>query len=93
MELMLAVAPFVSIGYNADFFIEELDRLVDAYPRETCLVLEKVLENYKPTYDFEDRLKDLLIKLEKHGERKAVLSYLDQLRGLQGFTDLFKQLS
>ena len=89
-HLMLAVAPYVSIGYNANHFIEELDRLVESFPSEVSMILGKVLESHKPTYDYEDRLKKLLHKLSDKGHKEAALVYADKLRHLSGFIEFFK---
>ena len=90
---LLAVAKHVKVGYNADTFIEELDRLVEIDPARVSSVLEKVLDAYDPDYDYEDRLKRLLIKLAQSGRRNDVLIYADRIRRLPGIEQLFKQLS
>ncbi len=51
------MAPYVNVEYNADTFIEELDRLVEQDPAKISLVLGKVLEEYDPDFDDEDRLR------------------------------------
>jgi hypothetical protein len=93
VSLLLAVAQYVGVGYNADNFIEELDRLVEQDPENVSLVLGKVLETYEPDYDYEDRLKKLLIKLAKSGRQEDALFYADRTRKLPGFDQLFKQLA
>ncbi len=93
MDLMLDVAPFVSVAHNADDFIEELDRLLEEYPSEVSSLLGKVLENYKPSYDYQDRLKNLLTRLAGNGKRDDALRFTDQLRYLSGFNQLFKTLT
>lgn len=92
IRLLMAVAPHVKVGYNADNFIEELDRLIEQDPAKVSSVLGKVLEAYEPDYDYEDRLKKLLIKLAESGRRKDVLLYADRIRKLPGIDQLFKQL-
>jgi hypothetical protein len=93
VSLLLAVAQYVGVGYNADNFIEELDRLVEQDPENVSLVLGKVLETYEPDYDYEDRLKKLLIKVAKSGRQEDALFYADRTRKLPGFDQLFKQLA
>lgn len=93
IRLLMAVAPHVKIGYNADNFIEELDRLIEQDPAKVSSVLGKVLEAYEPDYDYEDRLKKLLIKLAESGRREDVLFYADRIRKLPGIDKLFKQLA
>jgi hypothetical protein len=93
IKLLLAVAPYVEVEYHADTFIEELDRLVEQDPGKVSLVLGKVLETYQPDFDYEDRLKNLLIKLARSGKRDDALRYLDRVRRLPGIDLLFRQLT
>jgi len=93
VSLLSAVAHYVKVGHNADIFIEELDRLVEQYPEKVSFVLGKVLEFYEPDYDYEDRLKKLLIKLAQNGRRDDVLLYADRIGKLPGIDQLFKQLT
>ncbi len=90
---LLAVAPYVQVDYNADYFIEDLERLVDVNPAVVSVVFGKVLDTYSPSFDFEDRLKSLLTKLAAHGRREDVISCTDRLRHLRGMTELFNQLT
>lgn len=92
-DWLLAVAPYVHVGYNADDFIEELDRLVEVSPANICAVLGKVLETFAPTFDFQDRLKSLLVKLSKLGHSKEAISYANHLRHLPGMAQLFSELT
>jgi len=92
-EWLLAVAPYVHIGYNADDFIEELERLADISPENVSAVLGKVLDTFVPTFDFQDRLKSLLTKLAAHGRREDAIAYADRLRHLRGMEQLFGQLT
>lgn len=89
-QLLLSVAPYVSIGYNAGHFIEELERLIELFPSEVSMILGKVLESHKPTYDYEDRLNKLLHKLSDRGHKEDALIYADKLRHLPGFIEFFK---
>lgn len=92
-NLMLAVAAYVKVGYNADDFINELNRLVEQDPVHVSSVLGRVLEAYEPDFDYQDRLKNLLISLAESGRRKDALLYADRLRRLPGFDQLFKKIS
>ena len=92
-DWLLAVAPYVHVGYNADDFIEELDRLVEVSPANICVVLGKVLETFVPTFDFQDRLKSLLVKLSKLGQSEEAILYANRLRHLPGMAQLFSQLT
>lgn len=92
-EWLLAVAPYVHIGYNADDFIEELERLADISPANVSAVLGKVLATFVPTFDFQDRLKSLLAKLAAHGRREDAIAYADRLRQVRGMEELFAELT
>lgn len=92
-EWLLAVAPYVHVGYNADDFIEELDRLADISPAKISAVLGKVLETFVPSFDFQGRLKSLLTKLAAHGRRDEAISFANRLRHLRGMEQLFAQLT
>ena len=89
----MAVAPFVDVNHDAEKFIEELDRLLEDNSKEVCKILGVVLENYKPVYDYEDRLKSLLKKLLKKGFRSEVIDYLNKVRRLKGVEQLYKELT
>jgi hypothetical protein len=91
-QLLFAVAPYVHINYNADHFIKELGRLVENNPDEVCVVLGKVLETYRPSYDFEDKIKNLLLKLIEKGNRAAVILYAERLRDLPGMPEFYAQI-
>jgi len=93
VKLLLAVAEYVRVRHNVDTFIEELDRLAEHDPAIVSRVLGKVLETYEPDYDHEDRLKKLLTKLAESGRLDDVLLYIDRVRKLPGFDQLFKKLA
>jgi len=95
VELLLSVAPYVNINHYGDEFIEELDRLAEKNPSAISEVLKKVLEAYVPVFDYQDRLKNLLIKLSDNGRREDVLSYLEKVRSNLPLmaNQLFKQLT
>jgi hypothetical protein len=91
-EWLLAVAPYVHVGYNADDFIEELERLADVSPANVCVVLGRVLESFAPTFDFQDRLKSLLVRLSNLGKSQEAIVYANQLRHLPGMRQLFTKM-
>ena len=91
-DLLLAVAPYVQIGYNADQFIEELTRLVEGSPAKVSEVLGRMLETFTSSFDFEGKLKLLVQKLAKLGRRKEALSYAERLHNLPGMNELFAHL-
>lgn len=97
LKLLLAVAPYVHIGHDADRFLEDLDRLADEYPVEANQILGEVLKQYRPFFDFEDRIKSLIRKIANHGgkERLDAIKYADLLHGykIKGMRELFNELS
>ncbi len=90
---LLAVAPHVSVNYRADFFIEELGRLVDVSPLQVGNVLATALQTHKPLSDYEDRLKILVTKLAERPEtRPDALRCAERLRDIPGMVQLYAQL-
>jgi|CXWL01.1.fsa_nt_gi hypothetical protein len=92
-EWLLAVAPYVHIGYDADDFIEELERLADISPENINAVLGRLLETFVPTFDYQDKLKSLLRKLAAHGQREDAITYTNRLRQLAGMEQLYAELN
>lgn len=91
---LLAVAPHVSVDYNADFFVEELGRLVDISPSQVGEVLDTLLLIYQPSFDFEDRFKNLVTKLAARSEtRLHALRSAERLRYIPGMVQLYAQIS
>lgn len=93
MNWLLAVAPYVKVNYNYDFFLEELDRLVDGNPAEVSSVMQVFLDSYVPDYDFEDRLKSILTKLAQRGKRDDAITYTEKLRHLPVVVQLYTRLT
>jgi len=93
--LLRAVAPHVGVEYNAEDFIKQLDRLADDSPAAVSRVLVAVLAEYKPDYDFEDRLKNLLRKLALRQEtRNDALRLAEQLVGrLSGMVEFYQEIT
>ncbi|MDB5991649.1 MAG: hypothetical protein JWQ10_3052 [Herbaspirillum sp.] len=91
-EWLLAVAPSVGSGYNADYFIEQLDRFADTYPAEVARILERTLEHHEPVFDFENRLQSILTKIADGGERLKVLVLADKLKNLPGMLELYARM-
>jgi hypothetical protein len=92
MAWLLAVAPYVNADYNYDFFLEELERLVDGSPAEVSLVMKAFLESYVPDYDYEDKLKSILTKLAQHGKRNDAIAFAEKLRHLPGMIQFYSTL-
>ena len=91
---LLFVAPHVSLDYNADFFVEELGRLVDVSPLPVADVLVALLETYQPGFDFEDKIKNLVTKLAAKPDTRAhALRAAERLRFLPGMIQLYAQIA
>jgi hypothetical protein len=93
MTWLFTVAPYVKVDYNSDFFLEELERLVDTSPAEVGLVMKVFLDSYVPDYDFEDRLKSILTKLAQHGNRNDAIEFAERLRHLPGMIQFYTGLT
>lgn len=93
-NLLLSVAPYIGEDYNGDIFIEQVIRLIeqDQDIEKICQILDLAFVSYKPAYDYEDRLKNLMLILVQKGKRDKALIYTDNLRYLSGFNSLYKEL-
>ena len=91
--LLTPVAPYAHVEYNADWFVEDLERLADGNPHGVSRLLNFVLDTQKPIFDFEDRLKSIGRKFPEHQMRDEALQLIDRLRRLQGMAELFNALS
>lgn len=90
--LLTSVAPYAHIGYNADWFIEALERLADDNPQAVSRLLSLVLDSHDPIFDFEDRLKSIARKFAEHQMLDEALRLVDRLRGIRGMAELYDQL-
>jgi hypothetical protein len=94
LRWLAAIAPFTPINYNADRLIEQLARLADTSPGAAAHVLRVLLEAYQPSYDFEDRLKMLIVQLAAHAEsRSDAILGVERVRHLPGMVQLYAQLT
>ena len=94
LALLLAVAPHVRLGHNVNYFLDELDRLADGNAPEVATVLDKVLETYRPDYDFHDSLTSIVKKLATAGLRDEALRFAEQLhKHLPGMLQLYKEIT
>jgi hypothetical protein len=73
-RLLLSVAPYVQSNYNAHEFIEELDRLADLDASIVSDVLGAMLKGSPPSFDLDDKLKNLLRKLAASGKRLEAIA-------------------
>ena len=91
---LLLVAPHTPVNYHADRLIEQLARLADTSPAQAGHVLRVLLEAYQPSYDFEDRLKDLIVQLAARADsRDDAIRCLERVRHLPGMVELYARLT
>lgn len=90
--LLRSVTPYLKVDFNAENFIEELERLAETNPAEVCEIFEQVLESYVPMYDFEGKIKSLLMKFYDQGLWDKVMVFSDSLRHILEIRELFDQL-
>ena len=91
-SLLEQVAPHVSTGYNSDYFVEQLLRLVKVNPGAISGVFAKMLETHEPTLDYEDRLKRLVRELAAHGLTNQAIDFADRLRRIPGMREVYAEL-
>jgi hypothetical protein len=90
---LLAVVPYVHNDYATDKMVEELLRLADSNPHGAAEVLERMLDASAPTYDLDNKLKNLIEKLAGHGLRDEAIRCTEKVRRtLPGMLDLYKKL-
>jgi hypothetical protein len=94
LEWLLVVAPHVSVDYNVDFFLEEVGRLEDISRTVVASILSALLQTFQPAFDFEDRLKKLVMKLAARPEtRLDALQCAERLRFIPGMVQLYAQVA
>lgn len=92
-SLLFAVAPFVHVNYNADWFVEDLIRLVDIDPATVSALLKKTLESNMPNFDYQDKYKALISKIAQHGLKAEALALANDLRYIDGMQGIFENIS
>ena len=91
--LLLAVAPYVQSNYNANEFVGELIRLADLDSDTVSKVLGAMLTGSLPTFDLDDKLKNLLKKLAASGNKLDVIAYAEALqKQLPGMVAFYMEL-
>jgi hypothetical protein len=92
-KLLLGIVPYVHADYSTDQMITELARLVDTNPTATVELIERMVDINTPSYDLDDKLKNLLRKLAGIGHRVAVLRCIGKLsKTLPDMYELYKQV-
>lgn len=91
--LLMAVVPYAHTDYGSDQMVEELARLVDTDPAGVASLLERMLEASAPTFDLDDKLKELIERLADLGLRTEAIRCTEKVRRtLPGMLDLYKKL-
>ncbi len=94
LKWLLAIAPYTPINHHYGRLMEELVRLAVPSPKEVGQVLRALLDVYRPDYDFENRLSNLLMQLAANGEtRPDAIFCLERVRHLPGMVQLYAQLT
>ncbi|MGY3585963.1 hypothetical protein ACVIGB_004978 [Bradyrhizobium sp. USDA 4341] len=92
-RLLLAVVPYVHNDYATDQMVEEIARLTDSNPPAAAEILERMLEAGAPSYDIDNKLRELIERLAAFGLRDAAIRCAEKLRKmLPGMLDLYKRL-
>lgn len=91
-DLLLAVAPFAAKKHGAYSFVSDLLRLVDSNPGVVSNALDAFLTTSVPSYDYKDRLFNLILRLAELGLKEQAIAHTDRLRNLSSFRDLFLRL-
>jgi hypothetical protein len=93
-QRLLGVVPYVHTEYATDAMVEELGRLVDANPAVTAEILERMLDASAPTYDLDNKLRELIERLAALGQREAAIRCTEKVRrSLPGMLELYKKLA
>lgn len=93
--LLEAVACSVAgTPYNAHYLLDALNKFAPDYPEAICNVFGIMLSTYKPTYDFQDRIKGIITILSKQkSTRPQALMFANQLsEGMPEMLQLYKSL-
>ena len=94
LQLLEAVAPFAGSDFNFQNLVEQLERLAPENTAEVTRILALALTANKPNYDIDDRLKNLLRFLVAHGQRDAVLGFIEILRqSLPNMLEFFEEIT
>ena len=94
--LLEAVACSVAGNHhNAHYFLDALNKFAPDYPEAICNVFGMMLSTYKPTYDFQDRIKGIVTILSKQkSTRPQALMFANQLsEGMPEMLQLYKILA
>ena len=95
LKRLIFVTPY--IGYNANTFLEELERLAENHMADVCEIFRKLADTYHPSYDYQDRLQLFIKKIAKYSPqmRYVAIQYVDELakKGMPGMMELHHELT
>ena len=93
--LLAAVAPFVAVNRNADRFLDTLEKLAPDYPEVICDVFERMLSTYKPSYDFQGRIKSIITALsqDKRTRQRSLMFANELLDSMPEMLELHQRLT
>lgn len=92
-DLLLAVAPHMHMHHNVYELLEELNRLVEVSPAAVGDVLRTLVDTGGPVYDYEDRIKKLILSLAERGQKETALYSCNKLIMLPGMEAVFKEIT
>ena len=92
LELLLAVVPHMARRHNMYELLKELRRLVVVSAEGVGSVLKSIVNTTRPVYDYEDRLKNLILELAEAGERETAMHCANGLIALPGMREVYEQL-
>jgi hypothetical protein len=91
-KLLLAVAPHMHRNFSAYEFLKDLTRLVEVNPSAVGEVLTKLIDASGDTYDYEDRLKQLIRRLAELGQNSVALDCCNKVITMVGMDEVFKAI-
>ena len=94
LGLLLASAPHMQRHFSTYVLLEQLERLVNASPAEVGKVFKKLVAAGVSVYDDDhDRLRSLILALNRRGQRETALYCCSELAELPGMSELYSQLT
>jgi hypothetical protein len=94
-RLLSAVVPHLDEDFHAWEFLKQLHRLVSVSPVEVARVFGKMIETYKPTFDYDNAIQTILKTLAHLSDTRAdALRYAEQLVSrFPGLVQLYQELT
>lgn len=92
IELILALIPFAHSDRSSFFFVEELTRLVDSFPKEVAAISLTYLRASGPEYDYQGQWLKIAKHLAANGAREEAISIAEIMHKQEGFNELYRQI-